>query len=204
MDHVPPKQFYPKELRTARSPNLWRAPTHKRCNESYRYDEEYFYHAMYYVVNEQMGRTILRDFARRTHCPQTPRMIRSILKTCTEITEGGIHLPNGVVRIPLDEYRTQRVVIKIAQGLFYLDCGHYMPRDNCKDIRLCVGESDIPEFHSLSWQGAELKTVCDDVFSYRHFEVQQLHLFSMLFWESVMFCAVFEDPSTTGGGTNGL
>ena len=50
MDHVPPKQFYPKELRIDRNPNLWRVPTHKRCNEDYREDEEYFYHAMYAVV----------------------------------------------------------------------------------------------------------------------------------------------------------
>jgi hypothetical protein len=154
---------------------------------------------MYYVVNEQMGRSIHRDFARRTHQPQTPVMMRSILKTCTEITKGGIHLPNGIVQFSVDKYRAQRVVIKIAQGLFYLDCGHYMPRDNCRDIRLCVTESDIPEFYTLSWQGAEPKMVCHDVFSYRRFEVEQLHLFSMLFWESVMFCAAFEDPSTTGG-----
>ena len=88
--------------------------------------------------------------------------------------------------------------------LFYLDCGHYMPRDNCRDIRLCVTESDIPEFYTLLWQGVEPKMVCHDVFSYWRFEVEQLHLFSMLFWESVMFCAAFEDPSETGGGTNGI
>lgn len=192
MDHVPPKQFYPKELRTERSPNLWLAPAHWRCNERYRKDEEYFYHAMYFVVNKPNRCRIHRDFARRMHQPQTPAIIRSILKTFREITKGGIHLPDGIVQFSVDKYRAQRVVIKIAQGLFYLDYGRYMPSDNCVDIRLCVTESDIPEFYTLSWQGAELKTVCHDVFSYRIFEVKHLRLFSMCFWESVMFCAAFK------------
>ena len=198
MDHVPPKQFYPKDLRTDRSPNLWLAPTHKRCNEDYRKDEEYFYHAMYSIVgknNQEMGQQILADFARRTHKPQTPAMIRNILKTSRTVTEGGIHLPPGVVQLSVDQYRSERVVIKIAQGLIYLDCGVHLPRENCKDIRLCIDESDVPELYSLSWQGADSKMVCVDVFSYRRFEFENLHLLSMLFWESVMFCCAFEDSN---------
>ncbi len=197
MDHVPPKQFYPRELRIHKSPNLWKAPTHKRCNNDYREDEEYFYHAMYGIVqknNPQMGQTILSDLARRTHKPQTPAMIRSILKTFTTVTDGGIHLPPGIVQFDLDPYRSQRVVIKIAQGLFYLDRCVYMPRENCKDIRLCLEESDVPELYSLSWQGVDNKMACGDVFSYRRFEFENLHLFSLLFWESLMFCCAFKDP----------
>ncbi|MGA2797059.1 MAG: hypothetical protein ABSE63_05750 [Thermoguttaceae bacterium] len=197
MDHVPPKQFYPKELRRDRNLNLWLAPTHKHCNEDYRKDEEYFYHAMYGIVqknSQQMGQTIFRDFARRTHKQQTPAMMRSILKTFTTVTSGGIHLPSGIVQFSVDQYRCQRVVIKIAQGLFYLDRCIHMPRENCKDIRICLEESDVPELYSLSWQGADSKMVCGDVFSYRQFEIETLHLFSLLFWESLMFCCAFEDP----------
>jgi len=196
MDHVPPKQFYPKEFRIDRNPNLWLAPTHRRCNEDYRKDEEYFYHAMYGVVqknNQQVGQMIRRDFGRRTHNPQTPAMMRNILRTFTTVTEGGIHLPPGIVQFSVDQYRSQRVVIKIAQGLFYLDRGVHMPRKNCRDIRLCLDESDVPELYTLSWQGAESKMVCRDVFSFRRFEFENLHLFSMLFWESLMFCCAFED-----------
>jgi hypothetical protein len=198
MDHVPPKQFHPKSLRSDRSPNLWLAPTHKRCNEDYRKDEEYFYHAMYSIVgnnNQEMGQQILADFARRTHRPQTPAMVRNILKTSRTVTEGGIHLPPGVVQLSVDQYRSERVVIKIAQGLLYLDCGVHLPREHCKDIRLCIHESDVPEFYSLSWQGAGAKMVCPDVFSFRRFEFENLHLLSMLFWESLMLCCAFDDPN---------
>jgi hypothetical protein len=198
MDHVPPKQFYPKELRSNRSPNLWLVPTHKRCNQAYREHEEYFYHAMYGVVqtnNQRMGKQILADFARRIHKPQTPAIMRHIRKTFTTVTEGGIHLPPEVVQFSVDRYRSQSVVIKIAQGLIYRDCGVHAPRESCKDIRDCLDESNVPELYRLSWQGAESKTVCPDVFSYRRFEFENLHLLSMLFWESLMFCCAFEDLS---------
>jgi hypothetical protein len=199
MDHVPPKQFFPKELRIAQSPNLWVAPSHKRCNEEYRKDEEYVYHAMFGVVqknNHQMGQTILRDFARRTHRRQTPAMMRSILKSFTTITEGGIYLPPRIVQLSVDQYRTERVVIKIAQGVLYRDLGCHMPHANCKDIRLCLVESDVPESYSLSWQGAECVSVCPEVFSYRRFEFDGLQLLSMLFWEAFMFCCAFENVSS--------
>ena len=197
MDHVPPKQFYPKKLRIDRNPNLWLSPTHRRCNEHYRKDEEYFYHAMYGIVkknNEQMGQTIQNDLGRRTHRPQTPAMMRNILRTFKTVTEGGIELPPGLVEYSVDQHRCQQVVIKIAQSLFYLDCGAYMPRQNCKDLRLCLDESDVPEFYTMSWAAAESKMVCPEVFSFRRFEFDNLQLFSMLFWESLMFCCAFENP----------
>lgn len=197
MDHVPPKQFYPKSLRTKLNLNLWVVPTHKRCNEDYREDEEYFYHAMSPIVgknNPQMGKTIFADFARRTHKPQTPAMIRNILKSYSHVSNGGIYLPPGIVQFSVDKDRTQRVIIKIAQGLIYSDCDVYAPSENCKDIRLCSDKSDVPEVYSLSWQGAESKTVCQKVFAYRRFELENLHLLSMFFWESLMFCCAFEDP----------
>ncbi len=39
MDHVPPKQFYPKPVRKIENLNLNIAPSHKTCNEDYKQDE---------------------------------------------------------------------------------------------------------------------------------------------------------------------
>jgi|CXWL01.1.fsa_nt_gi hypothetical protein len=197
MDHVPPKQFYPKQLRTDLSPNLWSAPTHKRCNGDFQKDEEYFYHAVYPLVqngNLAMGKAVYADLMRRTKKPQTPAMLRRLLKTCTTVANGGIYFPPGIVRFSLDAYRVQRVAIKIAQGLLYLDYKRYVPRQNCKDIRLCELETGVPELYQLSWQGAEAKSVVPAVFSYRRFEFENLHLLSLFFWESFMICAAFENP----------
>jgi hypothetical protein len=197
MDHVPPKQFFPAEVRKSQSPNLWVVPTHKRCNEGYREDEEYFYHSLSLLVqngNPNMGSVIYHDFSRRTQKPQTPAMLRALLKTASTVTPGGICLPPGIVRFGLDEYRVQRVAIKIAQGLFYLDQTRHLSRGSCKDIRLCEAESDVPKLYQLSWRGAGMKAVLPAVFSYRRCEFDNLHLFSMLFWEAFMFCAAFEHP----------
>jgi len=201
MDHVPPKQFYPKETRTTHKTNLWLVPTHRRCNADYRKDEEYFYHAVYALVqkgNRTMGQVVHHDLLRRTSKPQTPAMVRSLLKEFRTVTEAGIHLPPGIVQFGLDKYRTQRVAIKIAQGLFYLDEKRYIPRANCKDIRLCEFESDVPELYQLSWRGADAKSVLPAVFSYWRFGFDNLHLFTMLFWEAFMFCVAFESPSPVG------
>ena len=197
MDHVPPKQFYPKEVRTSQNLNLWSVPTHKRCNGDYRKDEEYFYHAVFPLVrggNPTMGQTVHRDLMRRRAKPQTPAMIRSLMKGIATVSDGGIHLPPGILRFDLDAYRIQRVVIKIAQGLFSMDQQRCISAQTCRDIRLCEGEADVPEFYQLSWRGVDSKYVDPGVFSYRHCEFDNLHLFSMLFWEAFLFCLAFEDP----------
>lgn len=196
MDHVPPQQFYAKEIRRSANLNLWKVPTHKRCNAAYREDEEYFYHALWPVVqdnNPKMGQVMHRDTARRIHNPQTPALLRSLLKTYTPITDGGIHLPHGVVQFKVSEIRLQRVVIKIAQGLFYLDHDRYIPRGNCKDIRMCLNISEVPEMYQLSWRGVSAKAVLPEAFSYQHFKVETLHLFSLLFWEAFLFCMAFRE-----------
>lgn len=200
MDHVPPKQFYPREIRASANPNLWLVPTHGRCNADYREDEEYFYHAVYPLVqnaNRAMGQVVHRDLKRRTSKPQTPAMARSLLKEFGTVTEGGILLPPGIVQFKLDVYRVQRVAIKIAQGLFYLDDGQHVPRENCKDIRLCESANQVPELYKLLGGAAEAKSVVPSVFSYWRSEFDDLHLFSMLFWEAFMFCAAFKSPSAT-------
>ena len=101
-DHVPPRQFYSKEIRSTADLNLWVVPAHKRCNNGYREDEEYFYHASYVPVqnaNRTMGQVFHRDFLRRAKKPQTPAMARSLLNEFCAVTDGGIHLPPGIVKL---------------------------------------------------------------------------------------------------------
>lgn len=195
-DHVPPKQFYPEELRKTKNLNLWTVPTHKCCNGSYREDEEYFYLSMLSIVNDNapIGQMIFSDLKRRKHKPQIQAVMRKILKTSTTVTEEGILLPPGCCMLNIDKIRIQRIVIKICQGLFFRDKKLYMPCKNCIDINLYSKLSDVPEFYELSWHGAESKAACNDVFSYRGFHFENLYVLSLLFWESVMFCCTFEYP----------
>lgn len=203
-DHVPPKAFYPEDIRAGL--NLQTAPTHKSCNEDYREDEEYFQHALFVeVLNKKPPITLHfeKDFSRRAEKPQTPAMIRKILKGVSSITPGGIYLPQGIFQVELDQFRIQRVVLKIARGLFYIENESFLPLQNAKDIRFC-SDYEVPDMYKLYWPAVRLNGVYPKVFSYKYFntckysvsgkypELDKLHLYTLLFWEAVMFCVAFE------------
>lgn len=123
-EHVPPKQFYPKQVRDGL--NLWVVPTHKSCNNHHKKDEEYFYHALYPLVakaNPRMAEVIWDDLKRRAQKPQTPTLLRGIVKTARTSTEEGIVLPRGVVRMDADLYRLQQVAMKIDVAYFTATTG---------------------------------------------------------------------------------
>src|ERR1035438_7191589 len=42
-EHTPPKQFIHKARRVLLRKQLWQVPSHRKCNGSYKLDEEYFY-----------------------------------------------------------------------------------------------------------------------------------------------------------------
>jgi hypothetical protein len=206
-DHVPPKAFYPKAVRTGL--NLQTAPSHKECNNAYRKDEEYFQHALFIEMLNQRPPIISHleaDFSRRAKKPQTPAMIRKVLKGFSNITPGGIYLPRNKYVVTINQARIERIVLKIARGLFYIDSKRFLPLENAKDIRFCLNEDDVPELYKLYWPAVKLSGVYPKVFSYKYFntckysvsgkypELDKLHLYSLLFWEAVMFCVTFEKP----------
>ena len=206
-DHVPPKAFYPKDIRDGL--NLQTAPSHKKCNEDYRKDEEYFQHAfLVEVLNKRPSIVshLVRDFSRRAEKSQTPAMIRRVLKGVSNITPGGIYLPSGMLQVGIDQLRTERIVLKIARGLFYIENKNFVPLQNAKDIRLCLNENEVPELYKLYWPATKPSGAYPKVFSYKYFntckysalgkypELDRLHLYTLLFWEAVMFCVAFECP----------
>jgi hypothetical protein len=206
-DHVPPKAFYPKDIRAGL--NLQAAPSHEECNNAYRKDEEYFQHALFVEVLNKRPPIISHleaDFSRRAEKPQTPAMIRKILQGFSNITPGGIYLPRNKYVVTIDQVRIERVVLKIARGLFYIDNKRFLPLENAKDIRFCLNEDDVPEIYKLYWPAVKLSGVYPKVFSYKYFntckysvsgkyhELDKLHLYSLLFWEVLMFCVTFEKP----------
>lgn len=206
-DHVPPRAFYPKDIRDGL--NLQTAPSHKKCNEDYRKDEEYFQHAFFVeVLNKRptIASNFERDLTRRAKKPQTPAMIQKILKRVSNITPGGIRLPPGIFQVVIDQLRIERVVLKIARGLLYIENNSFLPLQNAKDIRFCLNDNEVPELYKLYWPVVKLSGVYPKVFSYKYFntckysasgkypELDKLHLYTLLFWEAVMFCVAFEYP----------
>lgn len=190
-DHVPPKQFFPKEIRQRENLNLKLLPCHKECNNDFKNDEEYFYASLYPLVekyNLKMGQINFNDISRRCKKPQLPKLIRGILKNASDKTKGGIFLPSRVIEISLDLYRLERIAIKIARGILFIETNKFLPLSNTIDIRMCEKESDVPEQYQLSWQGSQIKWECPEIFSYRYFLFDDLNLFTLFFWGAFTFC----------------
>ena len=197
MDHIPPKQFFPQPLRKAVNPNLVVAASHKICNNTYKNDEEYFYHSLYPLVantNHNMAQAIFTDLVRRRTAGQTPSLIRRIFSRASGITQGGIVLPHGRIEFTVDLARIQRIAIKIARGVLFLETGLCFPQSSVVDIRLCEKESEVPEMYQLSWQGAPIKGAYPNVFSYRYFALDSDNalILSLMFWGAFMFCITIQ------------
>jgi hypothetical protein len=191
MDHIPPRQFFPQPLRKQLNPNLDVAPSHKKCNNGYKDDEDYFYASLYPLVvngNAPMAKEIFSDFIRRSRKQQTPAMLRKIFSDASGISAGGIILPRGKIEILVDEARIQRIAGKIVRGVLFLSTGVYVSESSIVDIRLCEQETEVPEMYQLSWRATEMKGRYPEVFSYRHFPFEDHHVLSLMFWEAFMFC----------------
>jgi hypothetical protein len=196
MDHIPPRQFFPQPLRKEVNPNLDVAPSHKKCNNAYKDDEDYFYVSLYPLVansNKRMAEVIFSDFARRSQKKQTPALLRKIFSGASGISAGGIILPRGKIEVLVDEARIQRVAGKIARGVLFISTGLCVSESDIVDMRLCEQEGEVPEMYQLSWRATEIKGRHPEVFSYRHLPFEGHHMMSLLFWEAFMFCITIRD-----------
>ncbi len=196
-DHIPPKQFYPKEIREDENLNLQLGPSHGPCNNAYKDDEGYFYSSLYPLVekhNPEIAATILRDFARQCKKPQMRAMLKKIFGDASNTTKGGIVLPKDIVEINIDLCRIQRIAGKIARGALFLSGELYVPEENIVDMRICPEESEVPEMYQISWKIAgTCKGPYPKVFSYKYMKYKNYHIVSLLFWEAFMFCVTVKD-----------
>ncbi|MBN2313189.1 MAG: hypothetical protein JXM79_04625 [Sedimentisphaerales bacterium] len=195
-DHVPPKQFFPKQVRNDENLNLEWAPSHKKCNNDYKDDEDYFYHSLYPLIansNPGMAQTVFQDFVRRAHHPQTPALLRDIFSNASRISSGGILLPAYKVVINIDLAKIQRIAGKIARGVVFRKTGDYCPETNIVDMRICETESEVPEMYQLSWKATSIESTYPKVFSFKYFPfLQEYYILSLLFWEAFMFCVTIQ------------
>jgi hypothetical protein len=220
-EHVPPRQFYPKSVRDGL--NLWIAPTHAACNAHHKLDEEYFYHCFFPLVvaaRAPIAPALTDDLRRRLNHQQSRSILRSLLRSQRTVTASGLYLPSGICSLDIDLGRVQQVAIKIARCIHFLDHDRFMPLDHCIDIRLCERDTDVPDLYRLSWEMAKTnvwdlpasknglvlaaqgntgrpKSVFPQVFDYRSFFFQEegLHLYSLRFWESFLFCLIFKEQA---------
>jgi hypothetical protein len=200
-EHVPPLQFFPKAMRPQLRERLWKVPSHRKCNQKHKLDEEYFFQYMFPLVavqNELMGKNLLEELRRRAKKPQARGLLRRLFKECTLTSPGGIILPPPLIRVNYDVVRIQNVVLKIAQCLFYKDHARHVPRSACVHIKVChdVPDLEFPFDELFRVQEVEKRSAAPDVFRYWNIELDGLHAYALLFWDAFMFCLMFKDPVT--------
>jgi hypothetical protein len=193
-EHAVAKQFYPEVIRPELRDPLWTVPSHRRCNNGVKADEEYFYHRFAPLVmasNESIRSAILQDLKRRAKKPQTRVMLRHMRNERKKVTPGGILLPSNLTWLQFDLMRIQRVAVKIVQCLFYKDHGRFVPRANFDHWEMVEEASKLqPLFTDLCQ--TEWKAVDPRVFCYWDDELDGCHYYAMLFWGAFMFCMSFK------------
>jgi hypothetical protein len=196
-DHVPPRQFYARELRKQHSPSLFTLPVHSSCNKAYQRDEDYFVHAIAPLAMESYsGNAIWKDIAHQYTRPQGVIVGKMILKEFDK-RPSGLYLPGGKVVKRFNGERAWRVVWKIVRGLFFKEHLKFLPEDTLTTYYklVSVGEPPPPEFDAV--RDTPSRGQYPAVFDYKYIvvpEVDNFHLWAMLFWDRLIKMIGFHDP----------
>jgi hypothetical protein len=195
-DHVPPKQFYAREIRRWHDLNLFTLPVHPPCNKAYQKDEDYFVSSVGPAAMESYsGWALWRDISDNCQRPQNKRLVQMVLKESDE-RPSGLILPGGKIQKKFDDRRLWRIIWKITRGLFFKEVGTALPEDlPIRREMFSPGENPPPEYDFLT-------TVVPlgqypVVFDYRYAVSRQhsIYLWEMLFWNRIVVLVGFHAPS---------
>jgi hypothetical protein len=201
LDHVPPRQFFPKSHRQMRSPNLLTLPAHGECNRSFQADEDYFFAALA-GLNEhaQIHAWLMQDIQRKTRRSEAKGLRKSVLAEFSP-SMSGIHLPNGLVAKGFDRKRVQRVVWKIVRGLSYHHFQIIVPEDAQYCVQIRQIQDSPPGIYKRYLSYTPPHGAYPEVFVYQFAKANGQGSFSALwalfFWESIVaIIPVLPDEST--------
>jgi hypothetical protein len=204
-DHVPPKQFFPSEIRQRINlDRLITLPTHRKCNSSYQQDEDYFVNTIAAVSYENpILRALWRDIARSAQRVESFRFNIMILKQLQyeAVSPGGI-LMSGRSQIIYQKERIDRVVWKIVRGLFYYKNHRLLPEETIHFIQYMHGRNtglDNPHVRNI------LEVVLSQdahgeygrIFAYKFLVNEQeenVTAWALLFWDRHIFLIGHHDP----------
>ena len=196
-DHVPPRQFYSKEVRKLHSPNLRTLPTHPECNSSYQLDEEYFIHSMAPLVHESYaGKSVLRELLAQYEEDRNRSLSKKILREFEE-RPSGLYLPPNRVLKRMEPDRIWRVVWKLVRGLFFYEHQRILAENTPRTIKVVSPGEKPPDVFFLIPDNQILGQY-PGVFDYKFRvfpEMNNAHLWAMLFWDRLIMLTVFHDPN---------
>ncbi len=203
-EHVPPQQFFPKDLRDG--VNLLTIPTHRECNASYAKDEEYVFQSLSATaVQSPVGWALRRDRRHRVRSMGRPGLVLHE-KVLAEFDQrpGGLHLPQYLVAKTFDGPRVHRVMWKIVRGLFFHHDGRFLPENTPHNWDAFGRPEDVPRgIQEMLNLDLDIHGVEKSVFAYRFVNVQGEDMkawwWDMLLWGSVMVVVPFHDPTCDCG-----
>ena len=195
-DHVPPKQFYAREIRKQHDLNLFTLPVHPSCNKAYQMDEDYFVHSVGPAAMESYsGAALWRDITDRCEKHrQSKRLARMVLSEF-EMRPSGLILPGGKVQKTFDDIRLWRIIWKITRGLFFKEVGRTLPENlPIKREMFSPGENPPAEYDLLTTINPLGQYPM--VFDYRYAVSKQhsIYLWEMLFWNRIIVLVGFHIP----------
>jgi len=206
-DHIPPKTIFPEHIR--KKLNLsklrWRW-THKNCNESYGYDEEYFKLSIgASAIDSPILKYVWDDLKKMARKPQTQNLrLKVYSEFISEVrTPNHIILP-GVIAKTFETKRIYRVVWKIIRGLYFIEFSNILPETTPhyisyiqKDAPMFSTELLTILFHATLAQ--KEKGDYADIFSYWYYQTDKKDFYSWIinFWSRHPFFIFHHLPSCT-------
>lgn len=195
-DHVPPKQFYPRNIRKDFSPNLFTLPVHITCNKQYQSDEDYFVNSIAPLTKGSFsGNEIWKDISNQFKRPQGQRIGQMVLNEFQE-RPSGLYLPGNKVVKRFDPKRVWRVVWKITRGLFYKEYGRFLPELSSNYFNVFSVNEKPPDYFDVV-RNTHSRGQYPGVFDYKFIcipEINNFHLWAMLFWDRLIKIVAFHDP----------
>jgi len=196
VDHLPPRQFYGKEIRKTNNPQLLTLPVHKNCNKSYQYDEDYFVNTLApFGKNSNSGRAVLKDIGRRFRKGDNVGLIHTVLNEFDH-RPSGINLPKDKVVKRFQGDRVHRVAWKIVRGLFFLHEKSVLPENTASKLDIIAPDEHPPDYF-FSLNDKPFLGKYPGVFDYKYAQFPEVHnsfLWGILLWDSLIMLMAFHSP----------
>lgn len=197
-DHVPPKQFYAKAVRKANNLNLRTIATHKACNLSYQFDEDYFVNTIApFAKGSYSGDALLREIFQKYHSGEKVGLVNKVYEEF-ERQPSGLILPPSLVAKRVEGDRVHRVAWKIIRGLYFHHFSEFLPEDTPNGLKIVPPDQIPPKEFILGLPDDPVHGQYPGVFDYKFAKFAEVHNFNywaMLVWDRIILIMTFHDPA---------
>ena len=192
VDHIPPKNLFLKKYRNKGS-DLVTVPAHQKCNKKFEKDDEYFRYFLLipaYWESELARELWDAKIAKQIHRLESKGFKNYLIQHLIPVelsTPSGIYLGDAEAAA-LDPKRTDRVIKRIARGIFYKKTQNILPLKWSVDVQMLhpVHRKDRIKLETQE----RLISIGNGIFKYfwRHTqEDKRISLFWFVFFDCVDF-----------------